>query len=165
MGENSSASFSSTLVPMSKRIFLYESHNLFLNGVISESQNASAAKGGFCQVYLTNREQDFLLVTVAAWLAKERMSKGIKLNYPEAIAVIVSHVFETARLGSKTVEEIEKDASKILSPEDVMEGVPAMIEAIDIEATFPDGTKLVVLRNPIKPKHQGGVGQSQSSTH
>jgi len=117
-------------------------------------------------MYLTNREQDFLMVTVAAWLAKERMRKGIKLNYPEAIAVIVSHVFETARLGNKTVEEIEKEASKILSPDDVMEGVPSMIEAVDIEATFPDGTKLVVLRNPIKPKHHhGGASHQPSSTH
>lgn len=122
-------------------------------------------------MYLTNREQEFLLVTVAGRLAKERMQKGIKLNYPETIAYLSCEVFEAARMGNKSVEQIEEDAKRYLSEEDVMEGVPHMIDRVDIEATFPDGTKLVVLYNPIVPKHpkkgqQGGEnGQQGQQQH
>lgn len=111
-------------------------------------------------MYLTQREQEYLLVHVAAQLAKERRAKGLKLNYPEAIAILTSAVFEAARMGNITVEQLEKEAKNILSEEDVMDGIPAMINRIDIEATFPDGTKLVVLYNPISTKYTGESGQS-----
>lgn len=113
-------------------------------------------------MYLTNREKEFLLVTVAGRLAKERREKGLKLNYPEAIALLSCEVFEAARMGNITVEQLENEAKNILSEDDVMEGVPAMIDRVDIEATFPDGTKLVVLYNPISSSYHGEQGSQGS---
>lgn len=113
-------------------------------------------------MYLTNREKEYLLVTVAGNLAKERKQKGLKLNYPEAIALLSCEVMEAARMGLKSVPEIEDDAMRILSEEDVMEGISALIDRVDIEATFPDGTKLVVLYNPIQKSHQSKKSSGQS---
>ncbi|AEH45009.1 urease, gamma subunit [Thermodesulfatator indicus DSM 15286] len=98
---------------------------------------------------LTPREQEKLLIYVAAKLAWERKEKGLKLNYPEAIAVITAHIMEGAREG-KTIEEITKESSQILTRDDVMDGIPEMIKMIQVEATFPDGTKLVTVHKPIK---------------
>lgn len=113
-------------------------------------------------MYLTEREKNDLLVTVAANLAKERMKKGLLLNYPEAIAYITSEVYEQIRIGQKSIEELEDWSKQLLTEEDVMEGVAAMIDKIDIEATFPSGTHLLTVYNPINPK--GGIAKGGSSS-
>lgn len=102
-------------------------------------------------MYLTEREKENLFIVVAANLAKERRRKGIKLSYPEAVALITFEVMEGARAG-KSVPELEQLGTKVLSQSDVMEGVQYMVKEIDIEATFADGTKLVTVYNPIMPK-------------
>ena len=102
-------------------------------------------------MYLTQREKDGLLIVVAANLAKKRRQEGLKLNYPEAVALITYEMMEMARRGDKTVPEIEEVGSKILREEDVMEGVASMVKQINVEATFPDGTQLVVIYDPIQP--------------
>ncbi|MCR8659794.1 urease subunit gamma [Paenibacillus endoradicis] len=98
---------------------------------------------------LTQREQEKLMIVVAADLARRRKDRGLKLNYPEAIALITYEILEGARDG-KTVAELMRDGTKILTAEDTMEGIPEMIQDIQVEATFPDGTKLVTVHNPIK---------------
>jgi urease subunit gamma len=98
---------------------------------------------------LTPREKDKLLLFTAALLAERRLARGLKLNYPEAIALISAAVMEGARDG-KTVAQLMSDGRKILARDDVMEGVPEMIPDIQIEATFPDGTKLVTVHQPIE---------------
>ncbi|MDQ0999734.1 urease subunit gamma [Neobacillus niacini] len=90
-----------------------------------------------------------LMVVVAADLARRRQKRGLKLNYPEAIAIITYEVLEGARDG-KTVAQLMQYGATILSREDVMEGVPEMIHDIQVEATFPDGTKLVTVHDPIR---------------
>jgi urease subunit gamma len=100
-------------------------------------------------MHLTPRETEKLLLFLAGELAEKRRSRGLKLNYPEAIALISSHLQEAARDG-KPVSELMHYGSTILSREDVMEGIPEMIPEIQIEATFPDGTKLVTIHNPIR---------------
>ena len=97
---------------------------------------------------LTPREKDKLLVFTAALLAERRRSKGLKLNYPEAVAFISAALMEGAREG-RSVQELMSWGSTLLKRADVMEGVPEMIPEIQIEATFPDGTKLVTVHNPI----------------
>jgi len=97
---------------------------------------------------LTPREKDKLLVFTAALLAERRKGRGLKLNYPEAVAYITAAVMEGARDG-KSVSELMGFGATILKREDVMEGVPEMIPDIQVEATFPDGTKLVTVHNPI----------------
>ena len=97
---------------------------------------------------LTPREKDKLLVFTAALLAERRRARGLKLNYPEAVALISAELMERARDG-KTVAELMSDGKLILSRADVMEGVAEMIPDIQIEATFPDGTKLVTVHQPI----------------
>jgi urease subunit gamma len=97
---------------------------------------------------LTPREIDKLLVFTAALLAERRRARGLKLNYPEAVAFITAAIMEGARDG-KTVAELMGYGATILGREDVMEGVPEMIPDIQVEATFPDGTKLVTVHNPI----------------
>jgi urease subunit gamma len=97
---------------------------------------------------LTPREKDKLLVFTAALLAERRKARGLKLNYPEAVALITAAIMEGAR-GGRTVSELMSDGAKVLTREDVMEGVPEMIPEIQVEATFPDGTKLVTVHNPI----------------
>ncbi len=98
---------------------------------------------------LTPREIDKLMIVVAADLARRRKERGLKLNYPEAVALITYEVLEGARDG-KTVAQLMEFGTTILTAEDVMEGVPAMIEDIQVEATFPDGTKLVTVHHPIR---------------
>jgi len=100
-------------------------------------------------VKLTSREMEKLMIVVAADLARRRQNRGLKLNYPEAIAIITYEVVEGARDG-KTVAELMSYGSTILSKEDVMEGVAEMIPDIQVEATFPDGTKLVTVHDPIR---------------
>ncbi|MEC0240912.1 urease subunit gamma [Paenibacillus dokdonensis] len=98
---------------------------------------------------LLPREIDKLLIVVAADLARRRKDRGLKLNHPEAIAFITYEVLEGARDG-RTVAELMEFGATILSREDVMEGIPEMIHDIQVEATFPDGTKLVTVHNPIR---------------
>ena len=98
---------------------------------------------------LTSREQEKLLVVVAADLARRRKDRGLKLNYPEAIALITYEIIEGARDG-KTVAELMQFGKTVLASEDVMEGVAEMIHDIQVEATFPDGMKLVTVHNPIQ---------------
>ena len=97
---------------------------------------------------LTPREKDKLLLFTAALLAERRLARGLKLNYPEAVALISATVLEGARDG-RTVAELIEAGRQVLSREQVMEGVPEMIPDIQVEATFPDGTKLVTVHNPI----------------
>jgi len=97
---------------------------------------------------LTPREKDKLLLFTAALVAERRKAKGLKLNYPEAIALISSEVMEGAREG-KTVAELMSAGRNVLKADEVMEGVAEMIHEVQVEATFPDGTKLVTVHNPI----------------
>ena len=98
---------------------------------------------------LTLREQEKLMIVVAADLAYRRKARGLKLNYPEATAIITYEILEGARDG-KTVAQLMDYGRQILSKEDVMEGVSEMIHDIQVEATFPDGTKLVTVHHPIQ---------------
>ncbi|CAN1209419.1 urease subunit gamma [Tumidithrix helvetica PCC 7403] len=98
---------------------------------------------------LTPQEKDKLLIFTAALLAERRKAKGLKLNYPEAIALITAEILEGAREG-RTVAELMSYGATLLKREDVMEGIPEMIHEVQVEATFPDGTKLVTVHNPIQ---------------
>lgn len=98
---------------------------------------------------LSPREQDKLLIVVAADLARRRLEKGIKLNYPEAVALITYAVLEGAREG-KSVPQLMQEGREVLTSDDVMEGIPEMIHDVQVEATFLDGTKLVTVHQPIK---------------
>jgi len=97
---------------------------------------------------LTPREKDKLLIFTAALLAERRRARGLKLNYPEAVAFITAAVMEGARDG-KSVAELMHFGTTLLTRDDVMDGIPEMIPDIQVEATFPDGTKLVTVHNPI----------------
>jgi urease subunit gamma len=97
---------------------------------------------------LTPREKDKLLIFTASLLAERRRARGLKLNLPEATALITAAILEGARDG-KTVAELMAEGSKVLSRDEVMEGVPEMLPDIQVEATFPDGTKLVTVHQPI----------------
>jgi len=97
---------------------------------------------------LTPREKDKLLIFTAALLAERRKAKGLKLNYPEAVAFITAGILEGAREG-RSVSELMGWGATLLTRNEVMEGVPEMIPEIQVEATFPDGTKLVTVHNPI----------------
>ncbi len=97
---------------------------------------------------LSPREKDKLLIFTAALLAERRKAKGIKLNYPEAIALISAEIMEGAREG-KTVAELMNHGRTVLTRGDVMDGIAEMIPEVQVEATFPDGTKLVTVHNPI----------------
>ncbi|MFY9262107.1 MAG: urease subunit gamma [Actinomycetaceae bacterium] len=98
---------------------------------------------------LTQREQEKLLIVVAADVAQRRLDRGLKLNHPEAVALITAAVMEGARDG-KTVAELMAEGVTILTRDDVMEGVAEMIPDVQVEVTFPDGTKLVTVHNPIR---------------
>lgn len=98
---------------------------------------------------LTPKEQEKLMLHLAGMLAKERRSRGLKLNYPEAVAYISAELMEMARDG-KQVTQLMQLGTKLLSKEDVMEGVADMVSEVQVEATFPDGTKLVTVHNPIQ---------------
>ena len=99
-------------------------------------------------VDLTPREKDKLLVAVAAMVARRRLERGVKLNYPEAVALITDFVLEGARDG-RSVSELMVSGRKVLTRDDVMDGIAEMIHDVQVEATFPDGTKLVTVHEPI----------------
>jgi urease subunit gamma len=98
---------------------------------------------------LTSREKDKLMIAVAAMVARARHARGVKLNHPEAVALITDFVLEGARDG-KTVAQLMSEGGKLLTRAEVMEGIPEMIPDLQVEATFPDGTKLVPIHDPIR---------------
>ena len=98
---------------------------------------------------LTPREKDKLLVALAAMVARRRLDRGVKLNYPEAVALITDYLVEGARDG-RAVAEMMADGAHVLSRDQVMEGVAEMVRDVQVEATFPDGTKLVTVHQPIR---------------
>ena len=98
---------------------------------------------------LTPREKDKLMVSMAANVARKRLERGVKLNYPEVIALITDFVVEGARDG-KTVSELMETGAHVVKKEDCMDGIPDMIPEVQVEATFPDGTKLVTVHKPIR---------------
>jgi urease subunit gamma len=98
---------------------------------------------------LSSREKDKLLVAMAAMVARRRLERGVKLNYPETIALITDYVLEGARDG-RTVAELMRDGALVLRRDQVMEGIAEMIPEVQVEATFPDGTKLVTVHQPIR---------------
>ncbi len=100
-------------------------------------------------MHLTPREQEKLMICVAADLARKRQERGLKLNYPEAVAIITFELLEGIRDG-KSVADLMSFGTTILSREDVMDGVPEMIHEVQVEGTFPDGTKLVTVHNPLR---------------
>ena len=100
-------------------------------------------------MHLTPREKDKLLVAMAAQVARRRLERGVKLNHPEAVALITDYVVEGARDG-RSVAELMRAGGEVLTRAQVMEGVAEMIHDIQVEATFPDGTKLVTVHNPIR---------------
>lgn len=99
-------------------------------------------------MHLTAREQERLMIYVAAEVARKRKARGLKLNYPEALAILTAEILEWARDG-KPVAEIMTLGTRVLTTEDVMEGISGMIHEVQVEATFPDGTKLVTVHDPI----------------
>jgi urease subunit gamma len=99
-------------------------------------------------MHLSPQERDKLLIYLAALLARERRARGLKLSYPEAVALITSHLLEMARDG-KSVAEIMSAGRTVLTRQDVMEGVAEMVQEVQVEATFPDGTKLITVHQPI----------------
>jgi urease subunit gamma len=98
---------------------------------------------------LTPREKDKLMIALAAQVARTRLARGVKLNYPESVALITDFVLEGARDG-KSVAELMSGSGKILARNQVMEGIPEMVHEMQVEATFPDGTKLVSVHDPIR---------------
>ena len=98
---------------------------------------------------LTPRERDKLMIALAAMVARARLARGIKLNYPESVALITDFVLEGARDG-KSVAELRSESGKILTRNQVMEGIPEMIREMQVEATFHDGTKLISVHDPIQ---------------
>jgi urease subunit gamma len=98
---------------------------------------------------LTPREKDKLLVSVAAMVARNRLERGVKLNYPEAIALITDFVVEGARDG-RSVADLMAEGARVVTRDQVMEGIAEMIHDVQVEATFPDGTKLVTVHQPIR---------------
>ena len=98
---------------------------------------------------LTPREKDKLMIALAAIVARGRLARGLKLNYPESIALIADSIMEGARDG-RSVADLMSESGQILTRDQVMEGIPEMIREIQVEATFPDGTKLVPVHNPIR---------------
>jgi urease subunit gamma len=99
-------------------------------------------------MHLTPQERDKLLVLFAADVARRRLERGVLLNYPEAVALITEHVIESARDG-RSVSELMSSGRSVLTRAQVMSGVPEMIDSVQVEATFPDGTKLVTVHSPI----------------
>ena len=100
-------------------------------------------------MHLTDREREKLMIVVAADVARRRKEKGLKLNYPESVALITNELLEGAR-EVREVKDLMDYGTKILSKSDVMEGIPEMIHTVQVEATFPDGTKLVTVHDPIR---------------
>ena len=100
-------------------------------------------------MHLTPREQEKLLIFTAAEVARRRRARGLRLNYPEALALITAEVLEGIRDG-RSVSQLMAEGVNILTRDDVMEGVPEMLEEVQVEGTFPDGTKLVTIHHPIR---------------
>jgi urease subunit gamma len=100
-------------------------------------------------MHLTPREQEKVLIFIAAEVARRRRARGLRLNYPEAVAIIAAEIMEGSRDG-KSVPELMQAGTRILTRADVMEGVAEMVEEVQVEATFPDGTKLVTVHAPIR---------------
>ena len=100
-------------------------------------------------MFLTPREKDKLMVATAAMVARNRLERGVKMNYPEAVALITEFVVEGARDG-RTVADLMSAGAKLLRRDQVMEGIPEMLHDVQVEATFPDGTKLVTVHHPIR---------------
>jgi len=100
-------------------------------------------------MFLTPREKDKLMVATAAMVARNRLERGLKMNYPEAVALITDFVVEGARDG-RTVADLMSAGATLLSRDQVMEGIPEMLHDVQVEATFPDGTKLVTVHHPIR---------------
>ncbi len=98
---------------------------------------------------LTPREKDKLMIALAASVARGRLARGIKLNYPESVALITDFVMEGARDG-KSVADLMSEGGKVLARDQVMEGIPEMLDEMQVEATFPDGTKLVSIHDPVR---------------
>jgi len=98
---------------------------------------------------LTPREKDKLMIALAALVARARLARGVRLNHPESVAVITDFIMEGARDG-KSVAELMSEAAKVVTRDQVMEGIPEIIHEIEIEVTFPDGTKLVTVHDPIR---------------
>jgi urease subunit gamma len=113
----------------------------------SGANRGRGEEGG--EMHLTPREVDKLLIFVAAEVARRRRERGLKLNYPEAVALISAELLEGARDG-KSVAELMRYGGQILGRDEVMEGVPEMLAEVQIEATFPDGTKLVTVHDPLR---------------
>lgn len=109
---------------------------------------------------LTPREKDKLLLAMAAEVARKRLARGVRLNYPEAVALISDFVVEGARDG-RSVAELMRDGAAVITRAQVMEGVAEMIHEIQVEATFPDGTKLVTVHEPIRDPAAAGPGAAQ----
>jgi urease subunit gamma/beta len=107
-------------------------------------------------MFLTNREQEKLMLYTASCLALERKNRGLKLNFPEATAIISSYIIEGARDG-KSVAQLMVDATKVLGEDDVMDGIASMMHMVQVEATFDDGTKLVTVHNPIPYKNSSDL--------
>jgi urease subunit gamma len=99
-------------------------------------------------MHLSPQERDKLLVHVAADVARARKARGLRMNYPEAVALITDHVLEGARDG-RSVEELMSSGREVLSKDEVLDGVGEMLDSVQVEATFPDGTKLVTVHSPI----------------
>ena len=100
-------------------------------------------------MFLTQHEQERLLIHVAADVARRRQDRGLLLNYPEAVAIITAFLLEGARDG-RTVVELMDAGAKVLTRDDVLDGVPEMLKEVQVEATFPDGTKLVTVHHPVR---------------
>ena len=100
-------------------------------------------------MHLTPREKDKLLVAMGAEVARKRLARGVKLNYPEAIALIADAVVEGARDG-RSVADMMESGARVITRDQCMEGIPEMIHDVQVEATFPDGTKLITVHNPIR---------------
>jgi urease subunit gamma len=118
----------------------------------SEYRRCGPVSGGFGTeeaLNLTPRERDKLMIAVAAMVARGRLARGVKLNYPESIALITDFILEGARDG-KSVAELMSTSGRVLTQDQVMEGIPEMVSEMQVEATFPDGTKLVPVHNPIR---------------
>lgn len=98
---------------------------------------------------LTPREKDKLMIAIAAQVARARLARGVKLNYPESAAIITDFILEAARDG-KSVADLMSEGGKVLTRDQVMEGIPEMLDEMQVEATFPDGTKLVAVHDPIR---------------
>src|ERR1043165_4198173 len=113
------------------------------------SANAECLGFGCCEMNLTPREKDKLLISMAAYVEERRLKRGVKLNYPEAVALISDFVLEGARDG-RGVADLMEAGAHVIARNQVMEGVAEMIREIQVEATFPDGTKLVTIHNPIR---------------